>query len=71
MSRENEGGLLRGAVETLRPIVRRLPASGVPFGMLEARLRELVVEDPADLVETMLASIFEEVGEPLLQRRVS
>jgi hypothetical protein len=44
VSRENEEGLLRGAVETLRPIVRRLLASGVPFGMLEARLRELVVE---------------------------
>jgi Family of unknown function (DUF6502) len=44
VSRENEEGLLRGAVETLRPIVRRLLASGVPFGLLESRLRELVVE---------------------------
>ena len=44
MSRETEEGLLRGAVETLRPIVRRLLASGVPFGTLEARLRELVVD---------------------------
>ncbi len=41
---ETEEGLLHGAAETLRPIVRRLLASGVPFGMLEARLRELVVE---------------------------
>jgi Family of unknown function (DUF6502) len=37
-------GLLRGAMEALRPIVKRLLASGVPFGMLEAQLRELVVE---------------------------
>jgi len=42
--RETEEGLLRGAAETLRPIVRRLLASGVPFGMLEARLRELFIE---------------------------
>ena len=37
-------GLLRAAVETLRPIVRKLLASGIPFGQLEARLRELFVE---------------------------
>jgi hypothetical protein len=42
--RETEEGLLRGAAEALRPIVRRLLASGVPFGRLEARLRELFVE---------------------------
>src|SRR4029079_10037301 len=44
VSRDGEEGLLRGAIETLRPIVRRLLASGVPFGVLETRLRELVVE---------------------------
>ena len=37
-------GLLRGATATLRPIVRRLLESGVPFGQLEGRLRELFVE---------------------------
>ncbi len=37
-------GLLRGGVETLRPIVQRLLAHGAPFGQLEARLRELFVE---------------------------
>ena len=42
--RETEEGLLRGAAEALRPIVRRLLASGVPFGRLEARLRELFIE---------------------------
>jgi hypothetical protein len=42
--RELADGLLQGAVETLRPIVRRLLAAGVPFGLLEARLRELVIE---------------------------
>jgi len=31
----------------------------------------MLAEDPADLVETMLRNIFEEVSEPLLQRRVS
>lgn len=36
--------LLRAAAETLRPIARRLVASGVPFGQLESRLRELFVE---------------------------
>jgi hypothetical protein len=51
VSGETEEGLLRGAVETLRPIVRRLLVSGVPFGVLEARLRELVVE----VAETDLA----------------
>lgn len=37
-------GLLRGATAALRPIVRRLLESGVPFGQLEGRLRELFVE---------------------------
>jgi hypothetical protein len=41
---EAADGLLHGAAEALRPIVQRLLASGVPFGLLEARLRELVVE---------------------------
>ena len=43
-SDETAQGLLRGAAGALRPIVRRLLACGVPFGLLEARLRELVVE---------------------------
>lgn len=37
-------GLLRAATETLRPLVRRLLAAGVPFGQLETRLRKLYVE---------------------------
>lgn len=37
-------GLLRAATETLRPLVRRLLAAGVPFGQLESRLRGLYVE---------------------------
>ncbi len=37
-------GLLRAATETLRPLVRRLLAAGVPFGQLETRLRRLYVE---------------------------
>lgn len=45
MPKEGVGeGLLRAAVETVRPIVRRLLASGIPFGLLESRLRELVIE---------------------------
>lgn len=40
-------GLLRAATETLRPLVRRLLAAGVPFGQLETRLRRLYV-DTAD-----------------------
>jgi len=36
--------LLEAAAATLRPIARRLLAAGVPFGLLEARLRELVVD---------------------------
>ena len=41
---EVEDGLLRAARETLRPIARQLLASGIPFGRLESRLRELFVE---------------------------
>jgi hypothetical protein len=41
---EAADGLLAGAAETLRPIVRRLLAAGVPFGLLESRLRKLVIE---------------------------
>lgn len=37
-------GLLRAAVETLRPVAQRLLATGIPFGQLERRLRELFVE---------------------------
>lgn len=36
--------LIRAAVETLRPLVRRLLAFGIPFGHLEASLRPLFVE---------------------------
>ena len=36
--------LIWAAAQTLRPLVKRLLASGVPFGRLEARLRELFVE---------------------------
>ena len=36
--------LLEAAAAMLQPIVRRLLAVGVPFGLLEARLRELVVD---------------------------
>ena len=36
--------LIRAAVEALRPIARRLIAGAVPFGKLEAKLRELFVE---------------------------
>ncbi len=36
--------LLWAAAQILRPLVQRLLASGVPFGRLEARLRELFVE---------------------------
>ena len=43
-SNQTADGLLRGAAEALRPLVQRMLASGVPFGLLEARLRELVVE---------------------------
>ena len=41
-SNEATDGLLRGP--PLRPLVQRMLASGVPFGLLEDRLRELVVE---------------------------
>lgn len=36
--------MISAAANTLRPLVKRLLARGVPFGHLEARLRELVVE---------------------------
>lgn len=39
------------AASTLRPLIKRLLASGVPFGRLEARLREVFVE----VAETELA----------------
>ena len=41
---DTAAALLRAAAETLRPIVRKLLASGVPFGRLESQLRELYVE---------------------------
>ena len=37
-------GLVVAAANTLRPLIKRLLANGVPFGRLEARLRELFVE---------------------------
>jgi hypothetical protein len=37
-------GLVGALAVLLRPLVRRLLASGVPFGQVEARLRELFVE---------------------------
>ena len=36
--------MIWAAANTLRPLVKRLLASGVPFGRLEARLRELFIE---------------------------
>jgi Family of unknown function (DUF6502) len=43
--------LIWAAASTLRPLIKRLLASGVPFGRLEARLREVFV----DVAETELA----------------
>src|SRR5262249_8460230 len=43
MARVNEE-LLRAAAELLRPVIKRLLAAGVPFGRLEARLRERCAE---------------------------
>jgi Family of unknown function (DUF6502) len=37
-------GLVGALIETVRPLVKRLLALGVPFGRVEARLRELFVE---------------------------
>ncbi len=37
-------GLVEAIAEILRPLVKRLLAAGVPFGRVEARLRELFVE---------------------------
>ena len=37
-------GLVRALVAVVRPLVKRLLAAGVPFGQVEARLRELFVE---------------------------
>jgi hypothetical protein len=37
-------GLIWAAASALRPLVKRLLANGVPFGRLEARLRELFIE---------------------------
>lgn len=43
MSDDSRSPLLDAAVETLRPLARRLLEAGVPFGELEGRLRELFV----------------------------
>lgn len=37
-------GLIAALADTVRPLVKRLLASGVPFGRVEARLRELFVD---------------------------
>ncbi len=43
--RDRDRELVRAAVEILRPIVNQMIASGVVFGSLEARLRELFVRE--------------------------
>jgi Family of unknown function (DUF6502) len=43
VSDDSRSLLLDAAVETLRPLARRLLEAGMPFGELEARLRELFV----------------------------
>jgi hypothetical protein len=43
MADDSGESLLEAAAAILQPIVRRLLAVGVPFGLLEARLRELVI----------------------------
>jgi hypothetical protein len=42
--RDIQDALVHAAAAALRPFVRRLLAAGVPFGRVEARLRELFVE---------------------------
>src|SRR5712691_6954459 len=44
MNRGATNNLARAAASILRPLVKRLLAKGVPFGEVEARLRELFVE---------------------------
>ena len=44
MADDSGESLLEAAAAVLQPIVRRLLAVGVPFGLLEARLRELVID---------------------------
>src|SRR5262245_11401297 len=44
-------GLVEALGAVVRPLVKRLLASGVPFGLVEARLREIFVE----VAETELA----------------
>src|SRR5207249_3152910 len=44
MSGGSADNLTCAAVSVLRPLVKRLLARGVPFGQVEARLRELFVE---------------------------
>ncbi len=45
IERDRDRELVRAAVEILRPIVHQMIASGVAFGSLEARLRELYVRE--------------------------
>jgi hypothetical protein len=42
--RDVDERLIWAAANTLRPLVKRMLANGIPFGRLEARLRELFVE---------------------------
>ena len=58
-----ESGLLKAAVEVLRPIVAQMIANGVVFGHLESRLRELFVR--------VAEASFEIPGRPQTDSRIS
>jgi len=60
---EFERGLVKAAVEVLRPIVAQMIAKGIVFGHLESRLRELFVR----VAETS----FEIPGRPQTDSRIS
>jgi hypothetical protein len=60
---EFERGLVRAAVEVLRPIVAQMIAKGVVFGHLESRLRELFVR--------VAESSFEIPGRPQTDSRIA
>ena len=62
-SAQFESGLLRAAVEVLRPIVAQMIANGVVFGHLESRLRELFVR--------VAEASFEIPGRPQTDSRIS
>ncbi len=42
--RDKGAGLIEAAARLLRPLVKRILAAGIPFGLLEAKLREVFVE---------------------------